>query len=455
MSLPKSSENSSKILTHSITNGQALLGVLIAIAIFAILSHTLFTLIGSSYNLVSYNRARITAKHLAQENMEIIRNIPYESLGTEGGIPTGLLPQETTVEKNGLEFTVKTNIIYINDPFNGTNPEDTDYKKVSVEVSWGGVAQSRKNPVTLVSDFAPKLVTEGEGGTLKILVLDANGNRLSGAQVHIAASTLTPVVDLTQTTGSNGEITLPGAQPCSNCYEITVTKSGYSTDKTNSTDEVFNPNKPHASLIDGQLTQVSFTIDTLANLEINSVDSRENEFTSLGNLPFNIRGNKQIGTDETGLPVYKYDNNFTTNAEGQYQLSDLEWDVYSITMPETTTYSIAGSQPLLPINLMPGNSITLTFTIKPYTTHNLLVITKDPSQNLLENVYLRLYDGLGFETATQSGSSANPDFGQNLFSDLNEEVVYFLEATASGYLDKTQNAYVYGYTVDEIILTPE
>src|SRR5690606_13925038 len=122
--------------------------------LLSILIHASFTLVSSLYTLISFNRARISAKHLAQEKMELIRNLPYDEIGTQGGIPSGSLLQNESIQQNGLNFNVKTDIIYIDDPFDDTSPDDllpTDYKRVRVDVSWGGITPSR-NPIVFVTD---------------------------------------------------------------------------------------------------------------------------------------------------------------------------------------------------------------------------------------------------------------------------------------------------------------
>ena len=88
--------------------GQILLSILISIGIFAILAHALFTLIASSFDLVNFNRSRITARHLAQERIELIRNMPYADIGTVGGIPDGTIEDEENIVRNGLNFIIKT-----------------------------------------------------------------------------------------------------------------------------------------------------------------------------------------------------------------------------------------------------------------------------------------------------------------------------------------------------------
>src|SRR3990172_4926235 len=247
--------------------GQILLSILIAIAVFSILVNALFTLIAASFDLVSLNKTRITARHLAQEKMELIRNLAYEDVGTVGGIPDGIIEQEEIVRRNDLNYTVKTDISYVDDPFNGAGA-DTDYKRVRIEASWEGLAASRKNPIILISDVAIGTLVDVEGGGLVIQVFDASGAPVPQAEVTIVANGINPPVNLTVLTNSDGRVVRPGATPCIECYQITVTKEGHSTNRTYSTGEVANPLKPHVSVFQDNVTQVSFAIDRETTLNI-------------------------------------------------------------------------------------------------------------------------------------------------------------------------------------------
>jgi hypothetical protein len=442
----------------NLNTGQMLLSVLIAIGVFAILAHAIFTLVAGSFDLINFNRSRITARFLASKKIESIRNMNYFDIGTVGGIPDGLIVEEENTQLNGLNYKITTSVIYIDDIYDGTAPSDLDpedYKRIRVEISWEGLAASRKNPIILITDINPDDNTEStEGGTLNILVFDSDGLPLPGADVHVVASSTNPTVDLTQQTGVNGGVSLPGAPPCVGCYEITVTKPGYSIDRTYSTSEVTNPIKPHTSIFSDQITQMSFAIDEVGTINISSFDSRANGFTTLGNVPFRLRGNKIIGTNSLGQPVYKNFSDEVTDGSGNFTLTNAEWDTYQILMPSSSTWNISGNNPLQPLSLLPGNTIGLSFTVESFTSHSLLAIIKDPSQNLIASVSARLIFPPSYDQTVVSGSDEDPDFGQAFFSGLTENT-YTVEATASGYVNFSGTFDVSGYTTSEVVMTPE
>jgi len=434
--------------------GQTLIEILVAMAILSILAQSIFTVVSTSLNYVSFNRARITARHLAQEKIELIRNLPYDNIGTTGGIPNGPIPQEETISRNGLTFRVKTTIIYIDDPYDQTSPNDllaTDYKRVRVEVSWNSLSKSRKNPVVLLTDISPKGVESvAGGGTLSIVVFDANGKPVPGANVSIVNSTTQPNINLTIQTPDNGRITLPGAPACTSCYQISVTKNGYSSERTYSTSEVANPNKPHQTVLEGQLTEITFAIDRTSSLDIYIKKDRQNNFEPFPNITFRLRGEKTIGVDAFGQPVYKYDKIHSADSSGYLSLANLEWDNYQFIQP--SDYDVSGSNPNIPISILPQTSNTLNIALSsPASQHNLLITFVDSANNRISSVSATLSNNSGFSQSQTSGTASNPDFGQVFFPNL-FEVTYSLTATASGFLDYQAEIGVTGQTRETVLL---
>ncbi len=436
------------------TAGQIYLDILIAVAILGILSHALFSLVLSAYELISFNKARVTARHLALEKIELIRNLPYNQVGTLGGIPSGPLSQLEMVKKNNLVYKIKVDIIYIDDPFDKQAPADllpTDYKRVRVDVSWGGVAASESNPVTLVTDIAPKGVesTTG-GGTLSILVFNAEGQPVPQAEVKINAST-NPPVDLNLKTADDGRLILPGAPVCNDCYQIQVTKAGYSSEKTYSTEEIANPSKPHVSVLAGQISEISFTIDKLSTLTIYSVQDAEHDFLPLPSQNFILKGEKILGRDSDDEVILKFEKMLTTDSNGVLVLNNLEWDNYHLSLPEGSPYDLSANNPLPPWVILPDKTYSATFALTSHTPHSLWLIFQDANQNLIASVAAQLTTESGFRASGSSGLADKPNFGQIFFKNL-AALTYNLSATASGFSDYHGIIEVSGQTQEKIIM---
>jgi len=446
MSLPKAPKR-----------GQSIIGVIIAIGIFVILSQAVATLAFSAYDLISYTRARISARHIALESIEIVRNAPYDDVGTIGGIPTGIFTQEQDVSRNGQNYTIRTRVNYIDDPFDGVSPDDTlptDYKRVRVDVSWGGVAASNFSEVSVVTDVAPRgIETTAGGGTLSILAFNALGQPVPQAEVLIVANSTTPPVNATYFTSDTGRVTLPGSPICNTCYQITVTKAGMSTDRTYSTTEVENPVKPLVSILEGQLTEVSFAVDTFARLSLTTY-GEEPGFPALPNQIIRIRGEKTIGTNGLDEPVYKFDQEIVTDGSGQLTIEELEWDNYHISLPTDSTVEIAGTNPVSPMSVNPAQEVSLLISLVADSASSLLARFEDGSSLLVASVAAMLEDGVGYEASKSSGVAGVANFGQVFFDGL-EDKIYTLTATASGFLELTTDISINGDVSERIILSPE
>ncbi len=437
--------------------GQVLIGIIISLAIFLILSQAVITLVFSAYDLVLYTRARTIAKHLATERIEEVRNLAYENVGTIGGIPPGALSQQENIIRNGLSYIVRTRVNYIDDPFDGLAPNDlmpTDYKRVRTDVSWGGVAPSRGNTITLLTDVTPRGTEVASGtGTLSILVFNSQGQPVSQATAHILATSLTPQINLSLETNDNGRIILPGTPNCDSCYQITVSKEGYSSERTYTSSEVANPAKPQLTIIEGQVSEVSFAIDLTSTLSITSLGNKEAGFPPLPGQALHIRGTKIIGTDGYDSPVYKLDQDFATDSNANYSFEDMEWDNYEISLPSGSTFNTATTNPLQPIIILPAQTTNFSLALTPKTANSLLTIFKNSSQELVASVSAKLREGT-FEASESSGLSEDPDFGQIFWSNLDLKT-YLLEATVSGYATYSANVAVSGYTTQTIILNTQ
>lgn len=439
-------------------SGLSLIGIIISAGIFLILSLVVITLISTSYRILSFTRTRTTAKHIAQEKMEFIRNLTYDEVGTMGGVPDGEIEQFEQISRNGLNYTIQTTIIYVDDPFDGVSggtPGDTspaDYKRVRIDVSWEGIASSSSSPVVFVTDISPPDVeSEESGGALSLLVFDSQGQPVPQADVTIIADETTPQINLSVTTSDTGYYVLTGLPTCVECYDITVTKEGYTTDKTYTTAEVANPNKPPASVLEGNLTEISFSIDQLSELSINSHNPRLSSFSTLPNLTFRLRGSKQIGTDVADFPVYKIDEEYTTDGSGNITLADFEWDTYEIYFDDTqTSYDLSGSNPLNLFALLPNSPLQVDAAFNTHTDHSLLV-TVMSGGDLVEDAQVILELATVEAGNTTTGVVDTPDYGQAFFGSLDADT-YDIVVTKEGYMDYVSTVAVSGRDTELVLL---
>jgi hypothetical protein len=184
-----------------------------------------------------------------------------------------------------------------------------------------------------------------------------------------------------------------------NSYHIVALNSGYSTDQTYpSTGPNPNPTKPDATVLVGQSTSVSFSIDQLSALTLKAVDQT---CRPVSGADIQLKGAKLIGTPG----VLKFDQTFTTDGVGKIVINPIEWDTYTPT--PKGSYMLYGSSPLQQINLLPNTAQQSTLMLGPATSNSLLVVVTDASTgNSVEGATVTLRNsGIGYSASKLTAGS--------------------------------------------------
>ncbi len=357
--------------------GVTLVEVVVCVAIFAILSVSIYGVFVSIINGITYYRERTIISFLSNQYLEIAKNMPYSDVGTLEGNPHGNLPDlpnPIEIEMSGNNYQIYYAVSYVDDPADGqailgTDVSPNDYKQIKLYVK-----NLNKNTTNnFLTNISPKgLEALEDGGVLYIKVFDAVGQPVPGATIHITNTNITPNIDLTRVTNDSGdwvEVSLPES---ANNYNIIVIKDNYSIDKTYPV-SVENPNpiKPDATVSNGQVTQISFSIDKLSNLTINTLNRLCSPVSEIG---VGVRGAKLIGLPD----IYKFDKEYISNSIGKIVINNIEWDNYTPGLMGNT-YMIYGSSPIQETNILPDTSQDFSIILGPKTTNSLLVIVKDSS----------------------------------------------------------------------------
>jgi hypothetical protein len=254
---------------------------LIEVLVFTFLALIIFFGIFGAYQLgmqvVGRSKNKITATAIANGEIEKIRNLSYGSIGVKGGFPDGVLEAATTTFSNNIEYRIETRVDYVVDSADGISlPDDdcpNDYKRLEIKVSWSGRFPGE---VKLSTDVAPKnLAQECEtlGGILSVSVFDAYGNMVSSPLIEVKD----PATDQTLKTATPSE----GKHYFSlatSTYKVVVSKSGYSSERTYGTDEITTPEKPHPMVLEGQLTETSFSIDKVSSFSVDTLSPWGQDF---------------------------------------------------------------------------------------------------------------------------------------------------------------------------------
>ncbi|MFH1246407.1 MAG: carboxypeptidase-like regulatory domain-containing protein, partial [Candidatus Liptonbacteria bacterium] len=386
-------------------NGVTLVEIVIAIAIVVILFGGIYTAYIAILDAITNSVSRSDAAAIMNREVEIIRNLPYGSVGTEGGIPSGSLAQlKEVTSTSGLVFDVRITVRNIDDPFDGTVvsvPADTapaDYKSAEIEVSCKTCTHFI--PLTLTTTVAPKdLESALTGGSLFINVFDAAGVPVQAANVHLVNASVTPAIDLLDVTNASGVLQLVGVPTSTQAYQITVTKAGFSTDETYPSSLITNPNpvKPHATVQAQSLTQISFAIDKISSL---SVKSSDNFCTAIPSRPFTLVGSKLIGINPD---VAKFSTSSITDGGGVKNFSSMEWDSYEVTA-SVSGYDIMGYTPDRAFAIDPDTSAEARMILTPSTVRSLMVTVRDAGNGSgVSGATVALSNGAGYSAARITG----------------------------------------------------
>lgn len=249
-----------------------LVGLLVAIAIFVVVFVGLLSAFETIISMIGRQKASSGALALANERMEYVRSLPYNTVGTIGGIVAGPIPQVSTTTLNGVTYVERVDVRYFDDDADGQGALDSntitaDYKVVRVEYSWDEKGVPKE--LVLISNIVPNgIETLAGGGTLTINVFDALAQPVPGASVTIVNNTTTSTINTTVFTNASGQAMLPGA-PAASQYQISVSKLGYSTDATYSaTGTNANPNPPHVAVVESGISTMSFSIDETSHIRL-------------------------------------------------------------------------------------------------------------------------------------------------------------------------------------------
>lgn len=431
-----------KIKTDKLA-GFTLVEILTVLFIFSVVSVTFYSVFTSGSRYIIESKSRLGALALANEKMEIIRNLEYDDIGTVDGEVEGDILQNEEVVENGRKFNVNTLVEYADDPYDGLAYSDTiwfeDYKQVTITISWSqGVSSS---PVKLVSRFVPHGV-EKENPTDGILSINVFSKEpegvsepLSGSTVHVVNSEIG--LNTSKNTDADGNATFMGSNIRDSIqkYEITLTKSGYETISTLPPypDTAYNPTDVHASVVTGSVNITNIFQNKLADLEIDTVDFL-NE--SVPDIDFHIKGGRKMGTTiSSNDPVYNLDEDGETGSDGKKSYDDVSPGQYEISASlGSTNYELIGMDPVSPFNLLSSSPQTVKIKLADKSVTSILVIVTGTDSAPVTGANVQLKN----EALSYDKNQTTLEDGKVFFpvtSDLFQSGTYDLKITASGYVD--------------------
>lgn len=328
-------------------------------------------------NATNSGKIRTMASALANEQLEYLRNIPYDSLSTQDGtiLPQGSIPDIQTVTRGGVSFTLNTTIIFVDDPFDGCvipvdgNPNlwqctdgstsatfdvvPVDYKRINVEALKVGTPTVL---IKLSSNAAAKAAeTPSNTGMMLVKVIDAQGAPVASATVTVD-NTATNTT-MTGLTNAQGYVFVANLTPDNqNGYHIVATKTGYSTDLTTSRTSQ-NPNQvqPDVDINIQQVTIQTLAIDWLSTMAV-TVTNEAGQIQS--GISITATSAKIIATNPD---TPKHIDSRVSDGAGVATWPNFEWDSYGLT-PQTGYYVVSTS-PYQQVALNPNTTLSVALVI--------------------------------------------------------------------------------------------
>lgn len=409
--------------------GFTLIEVIVSVAIFSILAVSALGLYATMIKAITFYRGQTTVSALADQYLEIARNLPYAKVGTQNGNPHGPLPDFVSPLElifNGINYQVYYVVNALHDD-QDPNVGVQDYKQIKLYIK-NSATDDTASFSTIIAPI--DLASMGSGGVLLVQVIDKTWQPVPGAVINITNTNISPTINLSRTSDSDGRWYEIGLPADSN-YHVMVTKNGYSSDQTYPADEYPGAANQDAMIIQGEVSQITLAIDHLSNLVFRAISQT---CQPISGVEVNVQGAKtivpglskfdEVYTSGSGGAIYPESTSVCSSTCGSSECC-LEWDNYTPDL-ESSSYMVYGTSPVQSVNLLPDSSQNFNLILGPKTDNSLLVVVKDTVGNPIEGAVVEL-EGLVSGTAITGGSvwAQNNWTGGSGQTDFEDETKYY------------------------------
>lgn len=352
--------------------GFSMIELIVGIAVLAIMMGAVLGLYSGLVYLTRLAKYKSIGLTMATNQMEYLKSLPYDSLAIAGGSIYSASPLPNSFDKtvDGTTYTVKTDIDYVDDAFDGcgsypstaimqqlcrnyppptgsatdTNPKD--YKVLDVSVL---VKNSGKEVAHVSTQVSARVAETGSTtGALFVNIIDDQGNPVNNASVAVVNNSLSPAVSQSDTTDINGTAIFYDLPPDTTNYDYTITasKSGYSTLTTIVPNGSLQPVYPSQQIIVQQSSFITMTIKPMNTYSL-LIEATTTTGTPISNLKIYAKGGykKYTATSDTS---YYFDNMSpdtrpTTDSNGNATLTNLTPGNYIFCGDSASSNCLAGS----------------------------------------------------------------------------------------------------------------
>lgn len=342
---------------------------------------------------------RTVAEELATDQLETIRRLPYDEVGTVLGNPPGTVTARRNVAVDGVALTVWTRVRYVDDPVPGDYQTQANYKSVRVLVTETGGSRQLARYETYV---APPTQPLRNKSIIRAQVVDfALASGVPDATVDLQTGPSAPSQDVTEPDGVVVFAALTpnptsGAQAY---YDLRVSAPGYQTLR----EDVPPGAAAHVQVAPSQAVATSIRIYRPATIDFVLTDSLGAPYlgpatvtlaSTRASQDFAVTGGRLTVTDLGGEPV----------------VPGLEYTASARTSTGLFSASVTQTVPRnYPIDL----GSTFTLALRPFSFARLLVQVRDRTNGTpIRNARVDVVGGPGvifISGLTNSGGDATFD----------------------------------------------
>ena len=414
--MPRLPRLRSRVRHLALQGGFSLIEVLVSIMVLAIVAGGLAAGLTATSAALGRSKADATADKVGSSEIEVVRRMSYDDVGTVGGNPVGTLVADRNVTRDGATFRVQDKVVYVDNPAPGGSQTRVDYKSVQVIVTPAAAGSKSVTQTTLV---APPTYASIAG---KSAITVSTTDKITGAAIAGSAITVTggPSPTVTDVTDATGNAVIAGLTPNSSTgqvYTVGISNPGY---------VVTNP----ASDLQQNLTAAeTFPV---AALLVKPVRLEVSLFQGVTAVPITeaatvtITSPAGVQSALTGTGVFGFDNQIP-NASTDYTLS-----------VATTCAGFVSSSVRLNPTGYPATT-TQTRSVNGFSSGNIVVtVLRNSNSTAIAGATVTITGGNAGLTGTQAvGTTDAAGKATVCVPPTSSTVDYSVKASASGFIAKT------------------
>ena len=299
--------------------GFTMIEAVLAVGLFVIVATALATVLISAINSHGLSRQKTVAQQAAMDQIEEIRRLPYDEVGTVSGNPPGAVPATQNVTMSGLQLTIVTQITYVNDPTPTSYATSANYKRVVVTVRRTRDNKQLTREATYVAPPARAPLGGLGNAIINIQVVDyATNEPVVGATVQLGTGPSAPRSDTTDVTGS---VTFAALTPnptsgATAYYDLTASLDDYVT----LADDLSPGAAAHVQVAPGQTLNTALRVYLPATINVRLNNSDGSLYTGTGTVTV---------SSERGSETFTYDGGVLTldTVDGELVVPGLQYTV--------------------------------------------------------------------------------------------------------------------------------